>query len=253
MRKRNESNKGLFFILLIFFVIIIFCFYNQKWFGFGISEKEAVAEKKEVKTPVLKNYEIKTEKINEKSNGAEISAEYPSFNDNNIVNENIKSLIDAKIKDFRDSLDVGSNIDNTDQFLNISYDSNKYARNIFSIKFDIIYGGGIHPIEDIDCKTYDLDNSKEIKLSNIFKENSNYLNKISELVYDELVKDTDADIAWIKEGTLPNAENFSKFILKDNSIIFYFPAGSVASNVSGTKEVKIPLSSLKVFLSSLFE
>ncbi|MDD5639773.1 MAG: RsiV family protein [Candidatus Pacebacteria bacterium] len=251
MRKRNESNKGLFFILFIFFIMIIFCFYNQKWFGFGTSEKEPITEKKEVEAPILKNYEIKTEKIIEKSNGAEISVEYPSFSNNDIVNDDIKLLINAKIKDFKDSLDIGSDIDNADQFLNISYDSNRYVKNIFSIKFNIIYGGGIHPIEDIDCKTYDLDSSKEIKLSNIFKQDSDYLNKISGLAYNELIKNTDADVAWVKEGTLPKSENFSKFILKNESIIFYFPAGSVASNASGTKEVEIPLSSLKMFLNNL--
>jgi hypothetical protein len=252
MRTKDNSNKGLFFILFIVFAIVVFCFYNQGWFGFGKNNTEQPkTEEKKVETPEVKNYGVKMEKMNEKANGASIDAEYPSFG-NGTVDSNIKAVIDAKVKDFKDSLSSSPDVDNTDQFLNISYVSSKHSREVFSIKFDVVYGGGIHPIEDVECRTYNLDNSKEINLSDVFKENSSYLNKISELVYAELIKDKNVDPSWAKQGTSPKEENFKNFVLEEKNIVFYFAPGIVASNSSGIREVRIPLSSLKMFLNSLF-
>ncbi|MCK9393582.1 MAG: RsiV family protein [Candidatus Paceibacterota bacterium] len=252
MKRKNEGNKGLFFILFILFIVVIFCFYNQGWFDFGGSKKEAIVLEKKVESPILKEYKIEVGKINEKVNGASIDAEYPIFN-NESVDKEVKLFIDGKIKDFKDSFSAGLDIDSTDQFLNISYESNKYTRNIFSIKFSIIYGGGIHPIEDVDCRTYNLDTSREIKLKDVFKENSGYLNKISGLVYSELMKNDGADSAWVSDGVTPKEENFSKFVLKDDSIFFYFSPGVVASNIAGVKEVRLSLITVKLFLSNLLD
>ncbi|MFA6251995.1 MAG: RsiV family protein [Candidatus Paceibacterota bacterium] len=246
MRTRNNSNKGFYFIIVIIVVILVAYSYNQGWFGFLFQKEEVKnVEEKKKEENIEKKYELQTKTRKDEINGATIDVEYPYFNTS--VDERIKEAIDAKVNDFKNSL---SESIGTDQFLNISFFSSNYSRNIYSIKYTIIYSGGIHPIEDVQCNTYDLDKSKELQISDIFKEDSGYLNKLSELARAELLKDSDVDPSWAKEGTMPKSENFKNFTLDKENIIFYFAPGTVASNAAGIKEVKLHLSVLKYFLNN---
>jgi len=248
MRTRNNSNKGFYFIIVILIVILVAYSYNQGWFGFLFPKEEVKnVEEKKKEENIEKKYELQTKTKKDEINGATIDVEYPYFNTS--VDEVIKKAIDVKVDDFKNSLSESTP---TDQFLNISFFSSNYSRNIYSIKYTIIYSGGIHPIEDVQCNTYDLDKSRELLISDIFKGDSSYLNKLSELVYAELIKDSDVDISWAKEGTTPKIENFKNFTLDKENIVFYFAPGAVASNTSGVKEAKLHLSALKYFLNNQF-
>ncbi|MCK9578103.1 RsiV family protein [bacterium] len=250
MRTRAGENKSIYFIILLLVVIAFAYAYNQNWFGL-FSKKEGdirQSEEKKVEEPVQKVYQLSSKEINEESNGSMIAIEYPSFG--TAVDSKIKEVIDLKISDFKNS--SGEALINSDQFINISFSSANYSREIYGIKYDIVYGGGIRPIEDIECHTYNLDTSKEVFLRDVFKENSEYLSKLSEATYVELLKDKTVDKNWVKEGTAAKEENFKNFIIDKENISFYFAPGIVAPNTAGVKKVSVPLSSLKYFLNNYF-
>lgn len=249
MRTKNGGGKGLYFIVLLILIALIAYSYNQNWFGLLSVKKEEISkvEDKKIEKPEVKEYKMVTKEMNDETNGVLIAAEYPNFGTK--IDDKIKESIDAKITDFKNSIS-GSSL--SDQFMNISFSATNYSTSIYSIRYDIVYGGGVHPVEDIDCKTYDLDNSKEIFLTDIFKKESEYLSKLSAVIYDSLLKDSSVDKDWAKEGTVAKADSFKNFTLEKNNIVFYFAPGVVAPNTAGVKKVEIPLSSLKYFLNNSF-
>jgi hypothetical protein len=105
-------------------------------------------------------------------------------------------------------------------------------------------------VTEVECLVFDLNKSERLFLSDIFKPESDYLNKISGLAYDYLIKSSDKD--FVKTGTAPEAENFSNFILSQDKIIFYFSPCIVDACSAGSKHVPIKLSDLSMFLSERF-
>lgn len=237
---KKQENKGLFLILAILLIAGGLWYYEHYVNNKPIEKKQTdvTGEVSEVK----KDYSIINKEVVEGSN---VKINYPTFGVEQ-VDSDIKKYVDSRLKDYKDSLIAAGEV----QTIDISYDIERYSREVISIKFNILYGGGARPVEDIDCLTYNLDEAKQIKLSDVFKANSSYLNKLSDIAYESLSKN--ADTESVKEGTSPEEKNFERFILTKESIIFYFPPCSVDACASGLKEVKISLTDLNLFLTSNF-
>ncbi len=138
--------------------------------------------------------------------------------------------------------------------LNISYKVQAFSPEITGYKFEVeSYTGGAHPNTDIFTKTFNLKTGKELALTEIFKPDSDYLSAVSKAAIAQLKsKMQDPDPKWIERGAGPSAENYSRFILKEKEIVFFFDAYQVAPYAQGPQEVSLPYSDLKDFLQTAF-
>jgi hypothetical protein len=237
---KKKENKGLFFILAIILIIIGFWYYNN---FINNSPKEGEQVKIDNNTEKIEKEYVFTDK--EIKEGDNINISYLNFGIKEIDSE-IDEFINSRLEDYKNSLVEGGET----QTLDISYDLEQYSKEIISIKFNILYGGGVRPVEDISCFTFDLGKGKRVSLADFFKQSSGYLDKLSDLAYKSLLNDSDAELA--KEGTLPKDENFQNFVITKNSFIFYFAPCLVDSCSAGLKEVVVPIKEIKVFLKDEF-
>lgn len=134
-----------------------------------------------------------------------------------------------------------------------SYTSHKYISYVFNIYEDT---GGAHPNSYNATISFDK-NGNEVKLPDLFKSDSRYLDRLSDISYKSIVKDAtlrfesaldDDQKDWIRMGTAPTPEALQFFYLDGDNLVLIFPPYQVAAYVAGTFEVHIPLSTLSDIL-----
>lgn len=107
---------------------------------------------------------------------------------------------------------------------------------------------GAHPNTYFRTFTYSKANGESVHLDDLFT--GNYLERLSEISRKELAvsiaRDTqaEADTDYIASGTLPIADSFQNFALKDDTFILIFPPYQVGPYVLGVRTVEIPLTDL---------
>ena len=93
---------------------------------------------------------------------------------------------------------------------------------------------------------------QEIKLADLFRPDSNYLNAISDYTINELKSRNLGDSKQIEEGASPKAENFKTVNISDTGLLFTFEDYQVAPYVVGQQTVIILFEKLKNTLNSKF-
>jgi Rieske Fe-S protein len=161
---------------------------------------------------------------------------------------------------------------NTDMFdaremARLKADGRKYAMDIEYKKYSgsttvsYVYQiyedtGGAHP--NTYYKTFTFDASgNTIELAGLFKTDVRYLDRLSKISYDYLVKDLakrfsapldDGQIDMVRMGTSPTPETLQFFYVDEQNLVLIFPPYQVAAYAAGVSEVRIPLSDLKDIL-----
>ena len=109
------------------------------------------------------------------------------------------------------------------------------------------YGiGAAHSVQHSFVINYDLATRRELKLSKLFRCQSNYLEFISRYCTDELSKGPEhASEFMFKEALAPVAENFESWNLTRDGIRFNFDACKVFSCAGGEQAVEIPFTTQK--------
>lgn len=122
------------------------------------------------------------------------------------------------------------------------------------------YTGGAHPYEEVIAYNYDVKNKHEVSLSELFPNDPEYLNKVSEFARTELTRRFTENLNegfdnqkekdnYIKEviepmlfdGTDPNKpENFKNFTFTDKEITLHFGQYQVGPYVLGLQDVVMP-------------
>lgn len=111
------------------------------------------------------------------------------------------------------------------------------------------YKGGAHDIGvEYSAFNYDLENNKLLKLQDIFKENANYLNILSEATYNALIAKYDEQTygSGFRSGTAPEEKNFDAVTFDESSFQVYFDdyqVGSYADAIVGP--ITIPYETIK--------
>ncbi len=199
--------------------------------------------------------------LSEENNNYAIHASYPKSSSRK-VEKILRKFINEEISNFKK--EFGSKQSpNWKNELNISYEKSGFSNNHESfLIFFYTFTGGAHGNTNIVTKNYDLKKVEEVKLDDVFDENSDYLEVISEIVMGDLEKkliqieippDSKKLIRdWIEEGAGPKKENYQNFTLTPNSIIFHFGQYQVASYADGIQRVKIPFSKISDVLISPF-
>lgn len=103
------------------------------------------------------------------------------------------------------------------------------------------FSGGAHGSTVMKSYNYDVKNQKEITLSSLFKNEPNYLKRISDYsisnLKDQLSGNEMSNSESIEEGAGPQMENFEIFTISRNKITFYFSQYSIGPYALGIKTV----------------
>ena len=155
------------------------------------------------------------------------------------VNEKIKDWLNEKLEEFKQY----ENYNEIKNDFYTDYELHEY-NDIYYLQYTIYsYTGGVHYFLINKQFTYNK-NGEILELKDFFK-NDNYLEILSKLSYEELVKiGANEDKNWLKERTKPILENFSLYYFDKEGLHLTFPPYQVAPWVSGPIKITIPTSKL---------
>jgi hypothetical protein len=183
----------------------------------------------------------------------EIDVSYPQIvgsDDPSIVkvNQQLKEIATRKYQwplnrsaDVRDR-DTEPGIFNT---VKIDYEIGLATESFVSIYF-VGYSYGIgdpQASQESLALNYDLTTGRQLKLTDIFKRGSNYLELISAYCKDDLERITGR--APSEAAVAPAAENFQNWHITSNGLTFSFDACKVFACAEGDQVVEIPFSALQ--------
>ena len=243
--------------LIVFLAVIIVLAY----YGYPLLNKNNEAiDNNQNSSLVEKSKEIY---ISEETDDYLIDIKYPEFiNISNIeamsdANSILESRINDLIADFKNNIDY----DFQREFNMISTISNSYKEmilndNLVSINFGNYQysGGAAHPNTYNESFNYDFKNNKEIKLSDVFNQNVDYLSILSSICRENLkakeIFNDEYSQQMIDLGTEPTEAKFSNFVFEDDYLTIMFNPGQVSAYAAGLQEVRIPFSQLIEYINS---
>lgn len=165
------------------------------------------------------------------------------FEINSFISKSVKSYLDVFKTGFM-SPDEYEQFDLTadnELYINDSILSLTDTRFTFYLEQYFYYVGAAHGNTEFITYNFNISDSHLLILDELFRENSDYIQKISELCINKLMDNTEySDINWISEGASPNIENFENFLLLDEGIMFIFEPYAVAAYAAGPQFVTIP-------------
>ncbi|MFA6190378.1 MAG: DUF4163 domain-containing protein [Candidatus Staskawiczbacteria bacterium] len=207
---------------------------------------------------LLKKITIEDKKIEDNTKPFKINVVYPQIPDAEEFNQIARDLVNKEIDNFKNnSLENDSSVAETDPEnyasypreyeLNISYEKgDDLDNNIISIVFNIYsFEGGAHGASYFIPLNYNLKTKSKIALGDIFKNQPNYVQKISEFCIKDLTSQITSKLGntegtWIEQGAGLEEENFAVFLINKKNIVFYFPQYQVAFGAAGDFRVSMP-------------
>ena len=207
-----------------------------------------------------------TMKIEEGDYSYSVDVEYPKITDPRFtaavrkkVNEDIKNYVYGL---FKEELEEYKKSDVTEEewkerfwknYVSIEFKVERLDSRIISILFrKYIYGGGVHGMHFKYGFNYLIEESRMVKVGDLFIKDSDYLQQISDYCVVELDKKFKGpnDI-WSGKVSIP--ENTNEFTIDSYGFVFYFAPYEIASYASGDHEVRIPYDVLKGLRVDLLE
>lgn len=224
------------------------------------------------KPSISEGYSLTHQNIKEQSSPRDpkkytIQVAYPVLSNSNradAFNEDVRSLIEGQITDFKSSLNeenislMPSEIQNATSTFIIDYSIENQSDNIISVLFEIenYLIGSAHPWHLLASVNFDLANGKVLSLADIFKPNSDYLSVISKYCFDDLTKQIRAGTYVSTEEYLqdssaltPEAKNFTFFSITKQGLDIHFQEYEVGPYVAGPGEVLIRWGAIQNILS----
>lgn len=141
--------------------------------------------------------------------------------------------------------------------LGIGYTINLAQDDLVSVQFDVgsYYQGAAHPNSYTETLNYDLKNGKQLKLADLFKPGSKYLQTLSTLCVADLKKqwkEKNAEVTedMFKDGSAPTAKNYESWTITKRGIGVNFDPYQVAPYAAGPQFVMVPYSALKELIKS---
>jgi hypothetical protein len=145
--------------------------------------------------------------------------------------------------------------------LSISSSVVRFDEELLSVRFQLAsYGAGAaHPNSNTRTMTFDLKSGTELALADLFQENSNYLNVLSDLCRTDLSKQK--KLRWTEDsyesiqdqmlisGLEPVTRNFQAFLFMHGGLKIIFDPYHVGSYAEGEYEVFIPADDMKGILT----
>ena len=159
------------------------------------------------------------------------------------VDKKIHEWLDTELEEFKQY----ENYNDIKNDFYTNYELYSY-KNINFLQYTISsYTGGAHYGLKAKQFTYD-DKGNFLELKDFFN-TSEYLEILSSLSYDELVKlKINEDLSWLKEGTKPLVDNFSLYYFDEQGLHLTFPPYQVAPWASGIIKITISMDKLSKLL-----
>jgi hypothetical protein len=185
-----------------------------------------------------------------------IDIKFPSLEDANDdlaidFNEEIKTYIDSIITGFRESLANNPKPDPQlgPSYLEIDFETVRSDASIVSVllRSEMYTAGAAHPVPLYHAVNYNMDAGQLIELTDLFKQDAPYLEKISSYCIQDLKKQ---DKFVFEEGAKPKEENFARWNIETNGLRITFDPNQVAPYAAGAPQVLIPYTALKDILSA---
>lgn len=157
-----------------------------------------------------------------------------------------KNIVMNQVKEFKKNAEDYDNEDRKDLpkfYMEMGYTIETDSENIVSVYFGKNeYLGGAHPNNYSYTLNYDLKNNRQLKLPDLFKENSNYLKIISENSIAQIAEKqgNNSDNDWIKRGAGEDLKNFESWVVTREGFRFTFDAYQVGSYAEGPYETVVP-------------
>ncbi len=191
----------------------------------------------------------------------EIDVQYPQFtggNNPNLekFNQAVRVMVMRNVTEFKKNMvpeegaepppegSMGSD-------LGIGYKILVAQDDLVSLQFDVgsYYQGAAHPNSHTETINYDLKNGKQLKLADLFKPGSKYLQTLSTYCITDLKKqwkEKNLEVfAEVDEGAAPAAKNFANWTISKRGLGINFDSYQVAPYAAGPQFVMVPYSALK--------
>lgn len=207
----------------------------------------------------------KTIKDTNKSPKYEIDVEYPQVagaSDGRFdkFNQEARNVATKEVAEFRkqmtewaeDQADVETS--NLGSSLDIGYRISLANEDLISTQFDIgtYFQGAAHPNSHSRVLNYDLKAGKVIRLADLFKPGSKYLQVVSDYSIKDLKKQAKSkgdqlmlDDEWVERGAGADAQNYQSWVITKKGLGINFDNYQVAPYAAGPQYVLVPYSALK--------
>jgi len=212
----------------------------------------------------------KTIKENNKKENYQIYAEYPQVSGAldprfEKFNQQARALAMAKVSEFKTGMahqaeDAPATADQPATLgsdINVGYTIAMAKDDLISIEFEIggYSQGAAHPNSYTDVLNYDVKAGKALKLADLFKPASKYLQAISTYCIKDLKrqakssKDALLSDDTIQSGAAAETKNFKSWTISKQGLNLTFDAYQVGPYAAGRQSVLIPYSALKDLLN----
>jgi len=187
-----------------------------------------------------------------------ISAQIPKLagsNDERVLefNQLMEEVVKSEIDYFRENVlaQMSSSPVSAGSFFDAKYTLLLQVDEIWSIKFGFTgyTDGGAHPYQYSGTVNYDLKSGKWVSLSDLFLDNSNYLEVLSKLCIAELSKRDIGFFGGFQDGAAPLAKNYSKWNITADGLMITFDEYQVAPYAAGEQTVFVSIEALKEIIA----
>ena len=198
----------------------------------------------------------------------EIEAFYPQITGGNNpnfekFNQLVRSLVTKEVAEFRKEMSPKEEEEPRPEGsmrsdLNVAYSVALAQDDLASIQFDVgsYYQGAAHPNSFTAVVNYDLKNGKQLKLADVFKPGSKFLQAISAYCISDLKKqgkakgpDSMLDDSSIQSGAGPTLKNYQSWTITKKGLGINFDSYQVAPYAAGPQFVMVPYSVIKEHVS----
>lgn len=128
-------------------------------------------------------------------------------------------------------------------FAEMTYSVKNGSDGLLSVLFNVSFyaAWAAHPNSYTEALNFDLIHGKKIELANLFLPNIDYLKVVATLCTSDLTQQKHMEFL---EGVQPKAENFARWNISPQGLIFSFDPYQVASYAMGPSQVIIPYPAL---------
>ena len=193
----------------------------------------------------------------------EIAAQYPQFaggsNPNfEKFNQLVRGTVTKKVAAFKKEMQPEEGEEprpegSMGSDLSVGYSVALAQDDLVSIQFDIgsYYQGAAHPNSYTEVVNYDLKNGKQLKLADLFKPGSKFLQALSSYCIADLKKQQAGEKgkalldSEIENGAGPSAKNYQSWKITRKGLGINFDAYQVGPYAAGPQYVLVPYANLK--------
>ena len=207
---------------------------------------------------IAKSIKEKNKKVN-----YEIDVEYPQLM--GLLNPNLEKfnheanrVASHEVSEFKKNITgdtkSGEGASDAGSSLDMGYTIAFASDDVISIQFDVgtYYTGAAHPNSNSEVLNFDVKNGKVLKLADLFKPGSKYLEVLSSYAIKDLKKQSKAqgadailDDESIQNGASASEKNYGSWTVAKKGLAITFDAYQVGPYAAGPQNVTVPYSALK--------